>query len=427
MQVLNNPTDLEIRNTLARPATATSTETKVLVKSIMDNVQQNGDQAILDYTRKYDYPDADSLRVAKVDIAASTVNQILAEAITVAKSNITSFHQSQLQQRTIIETMPGVQCWRKQVPIQRVGIYIPGGTAPLLSTALMLGIPARLAGCPEIALCTPPQSDGKIDATILYIADLLGIEEVYAMGGAQAIAALTYGTETISPVSKIYGPGNSYVTMAKELAQQSGVAIDMPAGPSELLIIADDTANVAFVAADLLSQAEHGTDSQVILLTTSKKVASGVQQEVRCQLADLPRKKIAEAALQHAAILILKDMQQCLHWSNEYAPEHLIINAKNESQLADQVVHAGSVFIGAYSCESVGDYASGTNHTLPTYGYAKAYSGVSVDSFMRQVTYQRVSAAGIRNIGPYVETLAQAEQLEAHRRAVSIRIKTLQS
>jgi histidinol dehydrogenase len=321
--------------------------------------------------------------------------------------------------------MPGVRCWRKNVPVEKVGLYIPGGSAPLFSTVLMLAIPAKIAGCGKVIMCTPPEANGKINPLVLYAAGITGITEIFKAGGAQAIAAMAYGTETIPRVDKIFGPGNQYVTKAKELVQSEGIAIDMPAGPSEVLVIADETADPAFVSADLLSQAEHGPDSQVVFLTDSRDLMSKVSDELNIQLQQLPRKSIAGHSLLNSLAILFRDMKECLEFSNKYAPEHLIINAKDAASLAEEVINAGSVFIGNYSCESVGDYASGPNHTLPTNGFAKTFSGVSVDSFVKKITYQEITAAGLGKVGPVVEAMAEAENLTGHKNAVSIRLKNI--
>ncbi len=347
----------------------------------------------------------------------------LKKAIELARKNIEIFHSAQREEINIVETTPGVQCWRKSVPIEKVGLYIPGGTAPLFSTILMLGVPAKIAGCKEIVLCTPPDSAGNIHPAILYTADLVGITQIFKVGGAQAIAAMTYGTATIPSVNKIFGPGNQFVTKAKELVQQDGVAIDMPAGPSEVLVIADETSKPAFIAADLLSQAEHGTDSQVILLSDNMTIIEQTLVELNKQLEQLPRKAIAAEALKFSRAILLDQMEDCVNLSNLYAPEHLIIASESAEIIAREVTNAGSVFLGNYSCESAGDYASGTNHTLPTNGYARNYSGVSLDSFVKKITFQKLSKQGLENIGPAIEVMAEAEELMAHKNAVSIRLK----
>jgi histidinol dehydrogenase len=399
------------------------------IRSIISNVKQRGDEALLKYTKELDGVSLETFKVSHREIkdAKNDVDDELKSAIQLAKSNISTFHKSQLTEEKAVETMKGVRCWRKSVPIEKVGLYIPAGSAPLFSTVLMLGIPAKLAGCKEIVLCTPPQKNRQIDPAILYTADLVGISTIYKVGGAQAIAAMAYGTETIPKVYKIFGPGNSYVTKAKEFVQQSGVAIDMPAGPSELLIIADDTCNPKFVASDLLSQAEHGTDSQVVLLSNCEEVIGKVIAEVKKQLDCLPRKEIAKKALENSFAVILNSVTECMDFSNCYAPEHLIIAVNERRKIIAKITNAGSVFIGNYSCEGVGDYASGTNHTLPTNGFAKSYSGVSVDSFMKKITFQEITAEGIQNVGPAVERMAEAEGLFAHKNAITLRLKEIRN
>lgn len=397
------------------------------VRNILNRVKISGDEALLDLTQQFDKVRLSDLGVTRreIDEARQHISPDLQKAIQTAAANITAFHSAQKRETLEIETMPGVKCWRKAVPITKVGIYIPGGTAPLFSTVLMLGIPAKLAGCSEIVLCTPPGKDGKVHPAILYAADLVGVTRIFKVGGAQAIAAMTYGTESIPNVYKIFGPGNQYVTKAKQLVTEEGIAIDMPAGPSEVLVMVDNTCNPAFVAADLLSQAEHGEDSQVMLVSLDESVVDAVRRELAKQLSDLPRKSIAEKSLANSRVVLFDDEAVAVDFVNEYAPEHLIINMSNAGAIAEQIVNAGSVFIGNFSPEAVGDYASGTNHTLPTNGYARAYAGVSLESFLKYITYQQLSEAGIRNVGPSVETLAGAEALDAHRRAVSIRLQNL--
>jgi len=390
-------------------------------------VREQGDAALFALARKYDGVQLDSLVAAPAEMAAAAaqLSPELKEAIVQAYSNIKAFHAQQAEPVNKVETMPGVTCWRRSVAIEKVGLYIPGGTAPLFSTLLMLGVPARLAGCKELVLCTPPGKDGSIHPAIRYTASLLGVSRVLKVGGAQAVAALAFGTESVPAVYKIFGPGNQYVTVAKQLVSKAGVAIDLPAGPSEVLVMADESANPAFVAADLLSQAEHGADSQVVLLTTSESVLDRVAEELEAQLAVLPRKAFAAKALENSLGLVLASTEEMLTFSNRYAPEHLILSIAGFEQVLDQITHAGSVFLGNYSPESAGDYASGTNHTLPTNGYARAYSGVSLDSFVKKITFQHITPTGLQNIGKTVETMAAAEGLEAHRNAVSIRLKEL--
>lgn len=395
------------------------------VKKILEKVKAKGDQAVRKYTKDFDGVKFKKLTVSQKEIkaAGNLLSQELKSAIQQAKSNIEKFHNSQSEEIKVIETMPGINCWRRSVGIEKVGIYIPGGSAPLFSTVLMLAIPATIAGCKEIILCTPPSKDGSINPAILFAADLCGVTKIFKVGGVQAIAALAYGTETIPKVFKIFGPGNQYVTTAKQLVQKEGIAIDMPAGPSEVLVIADETAIPEYVAADLLSQSEHGPDSQVILLTASEPIAEKVQQYIKEQLKELSRKEIAEKALANSKIVLLNSIDEAIELSNIYAPEHLILSCGNAGELTGKIISAGSVFIGNYSPESVGDYASGTNHTLPTNGYAAMYSGVSVDSFVKKVTFQQLSKEGLKNIGNTVTQMAEAEGLDAHKNAVTIRLK----
>jgi histidinol dehydrogenase len=400
-----------------------------VVREILNNVKSNSDKAVNEYSEKFDGITPGNLLVSSVEITDSVfrISHELKDAINIAKINIEKFHSTQIIQEPVVETCNGVKCWRKAVPIERAGLYVPGGSAPLFSTLLMLGIPAKLAGCDEVIVCTPPEKDGTVNPLILYTAFILGISKVFKVGGAQAIAAMAYGTETIPKVNKIFGPGNQYVTKAKELVQQDGIAIDMPAGPSEVLVIADKSANPGFVAADLLSQAEHGPDSHVIMLTNYPELPDKVKSEVEKQVNSLLRKGIALKALENSKILTLSTLDDCMDFSNMYAPEHLILNTADPMSLAVKVKNAGSVFLGDYSCESAGDYASGTNHTLPTNGYAKSYSGVSVDSFVKKITFQEISTSGIINLGPVIELMAEAESLTGHKNAVSIRLKKLQN
>lgn len=416
---------------IKRPVAKNSSLEKTVTK-IVEKVKSKGDKAIRKYTKEFDGVKLKNLLVSKKETAAAEnfLSQELKEAIQQAKLNIEKFHQAQLEDVKVIETMPGIKCWRKSVGIEKVGIYIPGGSAPLFSTVLMLAIPAGIAGCKEIVLCTPPTPlttrrgiGGEVHPAILYTANLCGVKKIFKVGGVQAIAAMAYGTETIPKVFKIFGPGNQFVTCAKQLVQKDGVAIDMPAGPSEVLVIADETCVPEFVAADLLSQAEHGADSQVILLTTSETVAVKVQDCIKNQLNELPRKKIAGKALGNSKIIILKTIDEAIELSNLYAPEHLILSCNQPETLIEKIISAGSVFIGNYSPESVGDYASGTNHTLPTNGYAAMYSGVSVDSFVKKITYQQLSKEGLDKIGNTVMLMAAAEGLDAHKNAVDIRLK----
>lgn len=398
-----------------------------LVGGILSDVKENGDEALIRLTAKFDGSELDSLKVSEQEIskAEAVLSEDLKEAIKLAKQNIEKFHSSQKETVERVETVPGVVCWRKNIGIEKVGLYIPGGSAPLFSTILMLGVPANLAGCKEIVLTTPPDQNGEINPAILYTASLVGVTQIFKVGGAQAIAALAFGTESIPQTYKIFGPGNQFVTKAKEMVQMNGVAIDMPAGPSEVLVIADETCDPEFVAADLLSQAEHGADSQVILLTDNETVLKNVEMALADQLEKLPRKEVAEKALEFSRLIKLKDITECVKFSNEYAPEHLILASANAQNWIDGITNAGSVFVGNYSCESVGDYASGTNHTLPTNGFARNYSGVSFDSFVRKVTFQQLDETGIKNIGPAVELMADAEALFAHKNAVTLRLKKL--
>jgi histidinol dehydrogenase len=394
------------------------------VRNIVHDVKIFGDQALLDYSEKFDKIKPALLKVSQEELEDSKVKVSgeVKSAIDIARINIEIFHSAQLFTEPVVKTSEGVRCWRKSVAIEKVGLYIPGGGAPLFSTVLMLGIPAKIAGCDKIILCTPPDINGDVNPLILYTAGLLGITDIYKIGGAQAIAAMAYGTETIPKVFKIFGPGNQYVTKAKELVQLDGVAIDMPAGPSEVLIIADKSGNPQFIAADLLSQAEHGTDSQVILLTDSKNLLDRTAVEIEKQLNELPRKEIASKSLENSMFILLGSLDDCIGFSNNYAPEHLIINTIDFKSLSKRVINAGSVFIGQYSCESAGDYASGTNHTLPTNGYARSYSGVSCESFVKKITFQEVNERGLEIIGPAITKMAEAESLLAHKNAVNFRL-----
>lgn len=394
------------------------------VQEVLDAVKAKGDEAVKEYTLAFDQVDIVNSKLTSDQIAqfAATLDNNVKKAIEVAKVNIEKFHQTQLQKVEKIETMPGVWCWRKSVGIEKVGIYIPGGTAPLFSTVLMLGIPAMIAGCKEIILCTPPDKEGNIHPAIAYAAQLIGIKNIYAIGGVQAIGAMAFGTATVPRVYKIFGPGNQYVTAAKQLVQQFGTAIDMPAGPSEVCVWADETSIPAFVAADLLSQAEHGIDSQVLLVSNNQNIVEKIQQSIETQLEQLPRKEFAIKALEHSKAIVIKEVPAAIELINEYAPEHLILSIQNAESVADKIWNAGSVFIGNYSPESVGDYASGTNHTLPTNGYAKAYSGVSVDSFVKKITFQHLTERGLTNIAQTVIDMAKAESLDAHAQAVQVRV-----
>lgn len=410
---------------IARRPSADSASLEKTVRKILKKVKERGDKAVRKYTREFDGVSQKKFAVTEKEIAkAETIlPDELKLAIRQAKRNIETFHQAQREEEKFIETMPGISCWRRSVPIQKVGLYIPGGTAPLFSTVLMLGVPASVAGCPEVVLCSPPASDGTIHPAILYAAHLCGIRTIFKTGGVQAIAAMAYGTGSIPRVSKIFGPGNQYVTLAKQLVQQEGVAIDMPAGPSEVLVIADETCNTEFVAADLLSQAEHGPDSQVVLVCTNELFAERIITALQHQLEGLPRKEITKKALDNSKVIITKDLSTAIAFSNVYAPEHLILACEDATGMAGEVTAAGSVFIGNYSPESAGDYASGTNHVLPTNGYAEMYSGVSLDSFVKKITYQQLTKEGLQQIGNTVMEMAVAEGLVAHRNAVAIRLK----
>lgn len=395
------------------------------VRNILEDVKAKGDKAIIQYEEKFDHAILDTLSVSaeEMENAVNSVPTELLEALTLAHKNISTFHASQRITTHKVETAPGVECWQKSVPITTVGLYVPGGTAPLFSTVLMLATPAKIAGCPNIIMCTPPRRDGSVNPAILAAARIAGVDKIYKAGGVQAIAGMAYGTESIHKVFKIFGPGNSYVMAAKQIVSLHDVAIDMPAGPSEVCVIADETSNAAYVAADLLSQAEHGTDSQVLLITTSEDMADKVELEIERQLKALPRMEIAAQTLCNSKIVIVKDKEEALSLSNMYAPEHLIIATDDNAILAEKVVNAGSVFLGKYACESAGDYASGTNHTLPTHGYATAYNGVNLDSFVKKITFQHITAEGIRQIGHAVEAMAENEKLYAHKNAMTLRIR----
>jgi histidinol dehydrogenase len=428
MQVFEEPNKQDWEALLQRP----NFDAALLmpqVQSILDTVALDGDAALMRFSETFDQVQLKTIVIdsTMIQAAEAQVAPALKSAIQSAKVNIEIFHQAQLKKEEKIETMPGVWCWRKSVGIEKVGIYIPGGTAPLFSTVLMLGIPAKLAGCKEVILCTPPRKDGTVDPAILYAAGLVGIQQIYTIGGAQAIAAMAYGTATVPKVFKIFGPGNQYVTAAKQLIQQQGVAIDMPAGPSEVCVYADETAVPSFVAADLLSQAEHGADSQVLLIASNRNIVDQVQIELEQQLVELPRQDFATKALGHSKAIVIASREDAIQLINAYAPEHLILSVDNALVVAEKIINAGSVFIGNYSPESVGDYASGTNHTLPTNGHAKAYSGVSVDSFVKKITFQQLTEMGLKNIAQTVIQMASGEQLEAHAQAVAIRVKEIES
>ena len=423
MKTLNNPAERKWPQ-LAERSAIKQARLMELVDKVFYDIRKKGDKAVLKYARQFDRFSADDFTVdhETIEAASQQVSERLKQAIALAKSNIEKFHLSQKEEIVKVETSPGVVCWREARPIEKVGIYVPGGTAPLFSTVLMLAIPAKIAGCKEIVLCSPPGKEGAIHPAILYAANLAGVTRIFAVGGIQAIGAMSFGTKSVPKVEKIFGPGNQYVMTAKHAAQYYGTAIDMPAGPSELLVVADETCRPSFVAADLLSQAEHGPDSEVILLSDNKKVVKEINKELDIQLANLPRKEMAEKALKNSRAILFKDVETCIRFSNVYAPEHLILAVENPVLRSREVTNAGSVFLGNYSCESAGDYASGTNHTLPTSGYAKAYSGVSLDSFIKKITFQQLSEEGIVGIGVAVETMAEAEELFAHKNAMTLRL-----
>lgn len=426
MEIIKYPTSGEWNKLIKRPALDVSSLFGT-VQKVLDEVRTQGDEAVKKYGEQFDKVKISDLLVSETEIneAETLVNAELKEAILIAKNNIEKFHEAQKFNGNRIETTTGVTCWQKAVAIEKVGLYIPGGSAPLFSTVLMLAIPAKIAGCKEIVLCSPPNKEGKLHPAILYAAKIAGVSIIAKVGGIQAIAAMAYGTESVPKVYKIFGPGNQYVTAAKQLVSLKEVAIDMPAGPSEVEVIADKNANPEFIAADFLSQAEHGPDSQAILVTTSEEIVEPVVKAVQEQLEKLPRKEITEKALLHSRIIVLKDDAEVIRFTNQYAPEHLIIQTNNYDFISDQITNAGSVFMGAYTPESAGDYASGTNHTLPTNGYARSYSGVNLDSFIKKITFQEITKEGIRNLGNTIEVMAAGEQLDAHRNAVTIRLSSL--
>ena len=426
MNIIRYPERSEWQKIVERPHLDVS-QLNETVASVLADVKLRGDEAVKGYELKFDHVDLPSLEVTKseIDEAEKLVSKDLKEAIQLAHANIKTFHESQRFRSKKVETQPGVTCWQKSVPIEKVGLYIPGGTAPLFSTVLMLATPAKIAGCKEIVLCTPPNREGKVNPAILMAARIAGVSKIFKAGGVQAIGAMAYGTESIPKVYKIFGPGNQYVMAAKQQVSIHDVGIDMPAGPSEVCVIADDTANAEFVAADLLSQAEHGVDSQVFLITISNKFIDEVQKELGKQLEALPRKGIAQKALENSMLVLVSDMREAIDLSNTYAPEHLVIQTEDYEDVASRVINAGSVFLGQYACESAGDYASGTNHTLPTHGYATTYNGVNLDSYCRKVTFQHLTAEGVRQIGHAVELMAEAEQLDAHKNAMTVRINSL--
>ncbi len=428
MNIVKYPNKSEWRQLLERPHRDAS-ELRDTVKTVLDKIKSEGDAAVKEFELKFDKVDLPSLAVSEQEMeeAEQLVSPELKDALVLAHSNIEKFHASQKFTGEKVETAPGVVCWQKSVAIEKVGLYIPGGTAPLFSTVLMLATPAKIAGCKEIVLCTPPNREGKVNPAILMAAKVAGVSKIFKAGGVQAIGAMAYGTESVPKVSKIFGPGNQFVMAAKQQVSLHEVAIDMPAGPSEVAVVADANANPVFIAADLLSQAEHGADSQVILITTSEEMASKVSAEVDRQLALLPRMELAEKSLQYSKLIIVKDIEEAVDITNEYAPEHLILSVDDYMSFAERVVNAGSVFLGKYSCESAGDYASGTNHTLPTSGYAKAYSGVNLDSFCRKITFQELSKEGVCSIGKAVELMAAAEMLDAHKNAMTVRLHEVQN
>ena len=428
MNIIKYPARQEWAQIIERPHLDTA-QLNQTVAAVLADVKTRGDEAVKGYELKFDHVDLEALAVsqAEIDEAQKLVSSQLRQAIELAHDNIRKFHESQRFRTKKVETQPGVVCWQKSVAIEKVGLYIPGGTAPLFSTVLMLATPAKIAGCREIVLCTPPDRQGNVNPAILVAAHVAGVSKIFKIGGVQAIGAMAYGTDSVPKVSKIFGPGNQYVMAAKQQVSLHDVAIDMPAGPSEVCVIADEKANAEFVAADLLSQAEHGADSQVVLITTSNKLIDDVQQEISRQLDRLPRKEIAEKALQNSRMILVNDSKEAMDLSNAYAPEHLVIQTEDYEAIAERVINAGSVFLGRYACESAGDYASGTNHTLPTHGYATAYSGVNLDSYCRKVTFQHLTEEGIKSIGRAVELMAEAEQLDAHKNAMTVRLSSIRN
>ncbi len=426
MKILEYPNNKDLSQALKRPVLENS-KLERSVRKILKRIQLKKNQALIDYTQKFDHVKLDNLSLTAQEInkAEQMLSSELKNAIRIAAANIEKFHKAQIPEEISVETSKGITCWQKAVAIEKVGLYIPGGSAPLISTVLMLAIPAQIAACRQVILCTPPDKNGKINPAILYAAKISGVNNIFKCGGAQAIAAMAYGTETIPKVDKIFGPGNQFVTQAKQIVSSQGIAIDMPAGPSEVLILADESAKPEFVAADLLSQAEHGSDSQVILISSSKKLLNKTLLCVSNQLETLPRKKIAEKSLQSAAIILVKNECEMIAISNRYAPEHLILATANANQISKQITHAGSVFLGYYTPESLGDYASGTNHTLPTNGFARSYSGLNMDAYYKKITFQKATPNGLEIIGPFVEIMAEAEQLQAHKNAVSIRLNKM--
>ena len=426
MKIIRYPERGEWKKIVERPHLDVS-QLNAIVKSVLDDIRANGDKAVMAYEEKFDHVKLSSLAVseAEIDEAMTLVSEDLLSSLRTAHHNIKAFHEAQRYEGIRVETAPGVTCWQKSVPIDKVGLYIPGGTAPLFSTVLMLATPAKIAGCKEIVLCTPPNREGKVNPAILAAARIAGVNKIFKAGGVQAIGAMAYGTESVPKVYKIFGPGNQYVMAAKQQVSLHDVAIDMPAGPSEVCVIADETSRADFVAADLLSQAEHGIDSQVFLISTSEKIIEDVRKEIDIQLEQLPRKELASKTLENSTFVLVHDGQEAMDLSNAYAPEHLIITTANYQELAEKVVNAGSVFLGLYACESAGDYASGTNHTLPTHGYATTYSGVNLDSYNRKVTFQHLTEEGIRSIGHAVEVMAENEELMAHKNAMTLRVRAI--
>lgn len=426
MTIIRYPSREAWQKIITRPHLDTST-LHGIVREILSDVKTHGDEAVLRYEEKFDHVRLDSLIVSEAEMreAANEVGADLKAALQLAHHNISKFHESQRFEGNKIETQPGVTCWQKSLAIEKVGLYVPGGTAPLFSTVLMLATPAKIAGCRDIVLCTPPNQEGKVNPAILVAAQVAGVSKIFKAGGVQAIGAMAYGTDSIPKVYKIFGPGNQYVMAAKQQVSLHEVAIDMPAGPSEVCVLADEAANATFVAADLLSQAEHGADSQVLLITTSEQLLLKVQEEVALQLASLPRKDLATRALENSQLVLVRNKEEMMELCNAYAPEHLVIQTEDYNTLAEHVVNAGSVFLGKYACESAGDYASGTNHTLPTHGYAMAYNGVNLDSYCRKITFQHLTEEGTRNIGRAVEVMAENEQLEAHKNAMTVRLQAL--
>ena len=426
MKIIRYPERGEWKKIVERPHLDVS-QLNAIVKSVLDDIRANGDKAVMAYEEKFDHVKLSSLAVseAEIDEAMTLVSEDLLSSLRTAHHNIKAFHEAQRYEGIRVETAPGVTCWQKSVPIDKVGLYIPGGTAPLFSTVLMLATPAKIAGCKEIVLCTPPNREGKVNPAILAAARIAGVNKIFKAGGVQAIGAMAYGTESIPKVYKIFGPGNQYVMAAKQQVSLHDVAIDMPAGPSEVCVIADETSRADFVAADLLSQAEHGIDSQVFLISTSEKMIEEVRKEIDIQLEQLPRKELASKTLENSTFVLVHDGEEAMDLSNAYAPEHLIITTANYQELAEKVVNAGSVFLGLYACESAGDYASGTNHTLPTHGYATTYSGVNLDSYNRKVTFQHLTEEGILSIGHAVEVMAENEELMAHKNAMTLRVRAI--